>query len=82
MQDKNKKPMNDNGEWHGYWERYYDNGLLDHKGLFINDKRYGYHEDYWSNGNLHYKCNFINSEVYGYYEIHWGNKIKKEYYAR
>jgi antitoxin component YwqK of YwqJK toxin-antitoxin module len=58
---ENKKALNlinlfnENGERHGYWEEYYDNGKLAYKGNYVNGKRHGYWESYYSNGELYYK---------------------------
>jgi antitoxin component YwqK of YwqJK toxin-antitoxin module len=45
---KNKEinimPINNNGERHGYWERYNYNGNLMLKGLYNNGKLVGYSE--------------------------------------
>jgi antitoxin component YwqK of YwqJK toxin-antitoxin module len=77
MQDKIS--YNEKGEAHGYWELYYPDGQLEHKGLYINGNRFGYHESYFEDGNLYYKGNFIDGEKYGYFKHHWGIKL---YYAR
>lgn len=40
MQDK--RPFNEQGQRHGYWEVYFNDGTLAYKGTFINGKRYGF----------------------------------------
>jgi antitoxin component YwqK of YwqJK toxin-antitoxin module len=77
MQDK--IPHNEQGQPHGYWVTYWDNGKLCHKGLYINSKRNGFHENYWSDGKLFYKGSFIDGQLYGYLEHYLTKKI---YYAR
>jgi antitoxin component YwqK of YwqJK toxin-antitoxin module len=77
MQDKNKTPINEKGEHHGYWETYYNNGRLEYKGLFINSYKFGLHECFFSDGELIYKANYIDNDCYGYHKY-----ISEEYYAR
>jgi len=50
--DKNKTPLNDKGERHGYWERYTHSKLW-YKCFFHNDKEVGYEETYW------YRCDCV-----------------------
>ena len=52
MKNKDIKPLNENGQPHGYWESYYYNGQLHYKGNFVNGKQHGYWEYYYENGNL------------------------------
>jgi len=52
---KNKEPRNDNGQRHGYWERYCA-GDLWYKGNYVNGKLVGYEEWYdWNIGKLQEK---------------------------
>ena len=62
---QNKKPLNDKGQAHGLWERYYSNGNLEYKGLYVNGKRHGLCESYWSNGKSYYKGSFIKGKQIG-----------------
>jgi antitoxin component YwqK of YwqJK toxin-antitoxin module len=73
---------NDNGQKHGYWERYYYNGQLICKGNYVNGKEHGYWEYYWSNGNLDSKGNYVNGKEHGYWEDYYSNgKLRyKGYY--
>ena len=64
MQDK--KPRNENGFAHGYWERYHHNGNLWFKGEFINGKRHGQWEDYFENGNPFLKSEYLKGERIGF----------------
>jgi len=44
--------LNDNGQKHGYWERYYRYGtLLFYKCYYVNDEENGYEEYYTYNIN-------------------------------
>jgi antitoxin component YwqK of YwqJK toxin-antitoxin module len=79
---QNKTPKNEQGNRHGYWKIYWDNGQLSHKGSYINGTRFGCHEDYYYDGRLYYKGNYINDDRHGYYEDDWGHKMIKRYYAR
>jgi antitoxin component YwqK of YwqJK toxin-antitoxin module len=83
MQDKT--PRNKQGQQHGCWETYFDNGQLCYKGLFINNDKFGYHESYFIDGKLHWRGHYNNNELCGYHEHYWNNesiKIDKVYYAR
>ena len=51
---QDKKPLNEKGQEHGYWERYYDNGTIWYKCNYINGAWYGYFE--------HHVFNTINKE--------------------
>jgi antitoxin component YwqK of YwqJK toxin-antitoxin module len=46
---------NAKGEKHGYWEYYYFNGKLSHKGNYVAGKEHGSWEYYHNNGNLYSK---------------------------
>jgi antitoxin component YwqK of YwqJK toxin-antitoxin module len=59
MKKEDITPRNENGERHGYWEWYYDNGQLSYKGNYVNGKLHGYWESYYSNGQLAYKGFYI-----------------------
>jgi len=59
------KPRNANGERHGDWIVYWDNGELFYKGSFINNKRHGDWIDYYHNGQLDYKGSYINGKRVG-----------------
>ena len=47
----NKRPINDKGEQHGYWEVYFA-GDLRYKRFYHNGKRVGYDEYFWYTGKL------------------------------
>jgi antitoxin component YwqK of YwqJK toxin-antitoxin module len=79
---RDKKPRNEIGERHGYWQTYYSNGKIDQKGLWINGRQFGYHEKYYYDGELSFRGDFIDSEVYGYWENYFSGLINKQYYAR
>jgi hypothetical protein len=44
MQDRKKdiKPINDKGQARGYWESYWNDGILWYKCFYVNDVIYGY----------------------------------------
>jgi antitoxin component YwqK of YwqJK toxin-antitoxin module len=65
--------FDENGERHGYWEQYYDNGQLSYKGNYVNGNKHGYWEDYFYNGQLNYKGNYVNGKPHGYWESYWDN---------
>jgi antitoxin component YwqK of YwqJK toxin-antitoxin module len=65
--------FNAKGNRHGYWEDYWSNGNLMHKGNYVDGKENGYWESYWSNGNLDYKGNYVDGKEHGYWEEYWSN---------
>ena len=52
-------PRNEKGQRHGYWERYWSNGKLWHKGNYINGKCVGYWEFHYLDGGIMFKEYFI-----------------------
>jgi antitoxin component YwqK of YwqJK toxin-antitoxin module len=80
MQDK--KPYNEQGERHGYWEVYHTNGHLHYFCNYINDKMFGKYISYMLDGSLNISFNSINNRMVGYCEDNWVNKIYKSYHAR
>jgi hypothetical protein len=44
--------VDENGEWHGYCERYHDDDSLMWKGLIIHGHWYGWHEEYDKSGDV------------------------------
>ncbi len=65
---------NEQGQQHGYWEYYYQNGQLWYKGNYHNGSRHGCWESYSQNGELHYKGNYHNGERHGHQE--WGEEYE------
>ena len=57
---------NNNGEKHGPWEVYYNNGKLLSKGYYVDDLREGLWTKYWGNGSLCWRGYFKNDELIGY----------------
>ena len=47
---QNKTPYNEQGQAHGYWEIYNDNGTLWIKTNYINGFEFGYEQFQWTNG--------------------------------
>ena len=47
---QNKTPYNEQGQSHGYWEIYNDNGTLWIKTNYINGFEFGYEQFQWTNG--------------------------------
>jgi hypothetical protein len=41
MQDKDIRPVNKQGQNHGYWVVHHDDGKVYYNGYFINDEPYG-----------------------------------------
>jgi antitoxin component YwqK of YwqJK toxin-antitoxin module len=68
--------FDENGNRHGYWESYYENGELSYKGNYVNGNRHGYWEYYWYNGNLWYKGHYVHGEEHGYFEeYHYNGEL-------
>ena len=62
--DKLKKNKEDRkGNRQGYWEFYYTNGNLMHKGPYKNDNRDGIWEFYDKNGSLREKRLYDNGDL-------------------
>lgn len=72
------------GQQHGPWERYFDNGQLWYIGEYIHNNFDGYWVEYFKNGQLAYKGTFKNGEEIGYAidYYHDGDIITKRFYAR
>ena len=70
--------FDENGNRHGLWESYYDNGQLYFKANYVNGKEHGYWESYYDNGQLFYKGNYVNGEPHGYWD--YGQLDNKIYY--
>jgi antitoxin component YwqK of YwqJK toxin-antitoxin module len=67
---------NADGEPHGPWEYYYNNGQLRCRQIWLNGKRNGSLETYHSNGQLELKGSFINDNEIGF----WCDFYKTEFY--
>ena len=80
---KNIKPRNDNGQPHGLWESYRDNGSLNFKGNYVNGQRHGLCESYHSDGQLDCKGHYVKGMRHGYWESYYnssGHVCYKGYY--
>lgn len=51
--------LNANGQKHGPWEQYYENGQLHFRGFYMNGIFHNFFECYTQDGNLHLKGNLI-----------------------
>jgi len=49
---KSITPLNEKNQKHGYWERYWIDGQLMKKLLYINDIKVGYEEYHYFKGNV------------------------------
>mgnify|MGYP003339700369 CR=1 FL=1 len=79
---RDKTPINEDGQWHGHWEIYYDNGQLELKGLFVHNKRHGFHERYRTDGKLIWKGHRVNNEPFGFFEYNSVFGKLTRYYAQ
>jgi antitoxin component YwqK of YwqJK toxin-antitoxin module len=84
MQDK--IPFDAEGNKHGLYEKYWDNGHLRYRGEYIHGIMHGPWIGYHSNGNLWYKENYdMGKEIgyYSYYNYNYnGTPYLKRFYAR
>lgn len=62
---------NEQGNPEGLWERYFSNGQLDYRGLYINGKKDGLWERYYKNGQLDNKGFYKNEIRIGYSESYY-----------
>jgi hypothetical protein len=46
------EPLDENGRYHGYCERYHNNGQLWWKGVYLKHMCFGYHEEYNVDGSV------------------------------
>lgn len=72
---KDIMPRDDQGNPHGYWEIYYDNAKLWHKGNYKHGNKHGYWECYHNNGPLSCKGNYIYDQEDGLWV--WGDYYGK-----
>lgn len=71
---------NENGERHGYWESYWENGVLDYSGTYFNGVRHDYWESYFIDGTLYFKMKYEYGRPVGFSEENlWGEKYKHFY---
>ena len=65
-----------NGEKHGPWVKYHDNGQLRFKGVYKNGKKDGPWKSYWENGQLWKKVTYKNDKMEGYWESYdWKGQL-------
>ena len=55
--NKNKHPLNSQGQPHGTWECYHSNGQLNYKGNFINVNKDGIWFEDWENDKFTFHFN-------------------------
>ncbi len=61
MQDKHS--YNKQGQRHGHWETYYDNGQLKFIGDYDNGKEIGIHKNFYENGVIDDIDEYFDNEV-------------------
>ena len=73
---------NNNGEKHGPWEVYYNNGKLNYKVGYINNLCHGLCEIYWDNGQLQFKGEYMmGTEIGFWYEYNPdGSSIEPDFF--
>ena len=58
---------------HGFWETFYQNGLLKNKGNYKDGKKEGLWEWYYTNGQLGIKGNYKDGKEEGVWEWYYEN---------
>mgnify|MGYP001325204096 CR=1 FL=1 len=74
--------FNDNGERHGYWIGYHENGTIKYQGQFINGKEIGLFNYFDYSGNLVIRLNYIINGEKSQAELYHSNgnlKAEGEY---
>lgn len=82
----NFSPCNKEGQRHGLWEIYFDNGQLDCKGEFVNGVANGLHESYWEDGSIFSMGIYDLGKKIGFWKIspiNWGDAkiVEKIFYG-
>ncbi|MBU1213499.1 MAG: hypothetical protein KJ587_19865 [Alphaproteobacteria bacterium] len=65
---KSRINYNDNGQRHGPYERWYENGQQGVKSNFVNGQWHGPCERWYENGQQREKSNHVNGQLNGSYE--------------
>ena len=63
----------ENGNIHGEYKAYHDNGQLQQICNYVDDKRHGEYKSYHDNGQLLVICNYVNGRFHGEYKAYHGN---------
>ena len=66
------------GERHGYWEQYHEDGSLSSKGNYIDGNRDGLWEYYHKNGQPSMKGNYKDGKEDGLWEF-YQNKYENDF---
>ena len=74
MLNTDKNQLKD-GERHGYWEQYHENGSLSIKGNYIDGIPDGLAETFYPSGQLKNRCHTKNGKIDGLYEEYFSNFI-------
>ena len=77
-QMKSRINYNVNGQWHGPYESWYQNGQLEEKSNHLNGKWHGPYEAWHENGQLWMKSDYVNGRLNGPYEEWCGNGQQRE----
>lgn len=78
--NKDIKPIDKQGEAHGYWERYWVNGELYRKGYYVHGHKYGLWEKYYHNGVLWSKEYWVHGKRHGLCEEYPFDLVIKDFY--
>jgi len=65
--------VNDEVDKNGILEKYYSNGKLESKGVYIDGKKDGLWEEYFDNGQLKSKGNYIKGKKDGFWQEYYNN---------
>lgn len=77
-----KNNFNEKGEKNGYWEEYYDNGIIQSKGTYVDGDKEGYWEFYDTNGKLRMSGFYKTNKKSGNWSLYNnGNLISTKFYT-
>ena len=62
-----------NGERHGSYKSYYENGQIELECNYINGELDGIYKSYFINGQIETDCNYINGKKHGLYKTYFIN---------
>ena len=75
---KSRINYNVNGQWHGSYEAWYQNGQQVVKSNCVNGQLHGSYETWYEDGQQWSKSNYVNDQWHGSYETWHENGQQKE----
>jgi hypothetical protein len=65
--------MDEHGKLQGIYVKYHDNGKIQERCFYIDDKRHGLYTSYYDNGNVYEQITFEHGVYHGQYISHYYN---------